>query len=100
MADFRFLALFWREKPINRFFFLFGKSLNPPERNWDAAIASGPLEENLETVASKNGFQASRSVLPDLFGTTYQNGEKYANRPQNIPNGCYYLSFLKVYFCG
>jgi hypothetical protein len=25
--------------------------------------------------------------LPDFFGTTYQNGEKYTKFPQNIPNG-------------
>jgi hypothetical protein len=33
------------------------------------------------------------SGLPDLFGTTNQNGKKYTKRPQNIPNGHKYTNW-------
>jgi hypothetical protein len=37
-------------------------------------------------------FFPGRAGLPDFFGTTYQNGEKYTKLPQNIPNGHKILS--------
>jgi hypothetical protein len=29
----------------------------------------------------------SKQRLPDFIGARYQNGEKFTNRPQNVPDG-------------
>jgi hypothetical protein len=34
----------------------------------------------------KLSFPAARPGLPDFFVATFQNGEKYTKRPQNVPS--------------